>query len=90
MMPTTKMPVSKLARTPPPPYYSVSTTTELSATYDRQQHTNVGVFLFQQAHELDGFLGLEVFFEEEAAIAVSYWQDMESVDRWRNGQFLDL
>jgi heme-degrading monooxygenase HmoA len=43
--------------------------------------------LYQHAREIGGFLGLEVFFEGGASIAVSFWENQESIERWRRHPF---
>jgi heme-degrading monooxygenase HmoA len=75
--------LARVARTPRPPYYAVTTTTELAPGYDAAAHLETGARLYREAHGIGGFLGLEVFFSDGASIAVSYWRDLEAVARWR-------
>lgn len=74
---------TRLARTPRPPYYAVATTTELAAGYDERAHLERGARLYAEARGLGGFLGLETFFENGASIAVSYWESLDAIERWR-------
>lgn len=74
---------ARIARTPPPPYYVVTTTTELLPGYERQMHLDIGIELYSQANAAGGFLGLEVFMENGASIAASYWESAEAIERWR-------
>jgi len=74
---------ARVARTPEPPYYLVTTTAELSETFDRAEHIRLGAELYAQARESGGFLGLEAFYDGNASIAVSYWTDLDAIDRWR-------
>lgn len=76
--------LARVARTPRPPYYAVTTTTELAPGYDKAGHLGLGAQLYRDAHEIEGFLGLEVFFEDGGSIAVSYWASLEAIERWRN------
>jgi len=78
-----KATLARVARTPPPPYYAVTTVTELGPAFDAEAYMKLGVELYPRASEDDGFLGLEAFFDGGASIAVSYWRDLEAVERWR-------
>lgn len=75
--------LARVARTPAPPYYAVTTTTELRPEYDRREYLRLGSALYEQAPNFPGFLGLEVFFQDNASIAVSYWTDLEAIQEWR-------
>lgn len=76
--------LARVARTPEPPYYAVTTVTELAPGFDSEAHRRLGQQLYVHAQELGGFLGLEVFFEADASIAVSYWESLEAIERWRS------
>ena len=39
--------------------------------------------LYRLAQETDGFLGIEIFFEGRASVALSYWSSLEAIDAWR-------
>jgi heme-degrading monooxygenase HmoA len=80
---TSRTTLARVARTPRPPYYAVTTTAELAAGYDPARHLGLGAKLHALASAMDGFLGLEVFFDGAASIAVSYWVDLAAVERWR-------
>lgn len=80
---THKTSLARVCRTPPPPYYAVTTTTELGPGYDGDEHRRLGAELYLHAREAGGFLGLEAFFDGEASIAVSYWESLEAIERWR-------
>ena len=82
-MPAFETPLSAVARTPRPPYYAVTTTTQFSAEFDADAYRRLGAELYREAHAIGGFLGLEAFFTETASIAVSYWTDLEAIARWR-------
>jgi heme-degrading monooxygenase HmoA len=75
--------LARVARTPTPPYYAVTTTTELRPEFDTVEHLRLGAELYRCAQGMQGFLGLEVFFQHGASIAVSYWSDTAAIDRWR-------
>ncbi|MCE9648741.1 MAG: hypothetical protein K8R18_03850 [Parvibaculum sp.] len=74
---------ARVARTPRPPYYAVTTTTELLPEYDQEKHISLGAELYGHAQQIGGFYGLEAFFENGASIAVSYWDSLEAIERWR-------
>lgn len=78
--------LARVARTPRPPYYAVTTTTELGPQFDADAYFKLGAQLYAQAHEIGGFLGLEAFFQDGASIAVSYWESLEAIERWRAHQ----
>lgn len=76
--------LARVARTPTPPYYAVTTVAELGSDYDAEAHVRLGRELYAHASSLGGFLGLEAFFDGGASIAVSYWESLEAIERWRN------
>ncbi|WP_340643651.1 antibiotic biosynthesis monooxygenase [Phenylobacterium sp.] len=76
--------MNRVAATPKPPYFAVTTTTQLSSAFDESAYFNLGARLYGKAHEIPGFLGLEAFFEGGASIAVSYWESLDAIERWRN------
>jgi heme-degrading monooxygenase HmoA len=80
----TRPTMARVARTPRPPYYAVTTTTELGPGYDGDAHRRLGQQLYVRASALGGFLGLEAFFDDNASIAVSYWESLEAIERWRS------
>lgn len=75
--------VARVARTPKPPYYAVTTTTELRPEFDADAYFKLGTELYGRAHEIEGFLGLEAFFDNGASIAVSYWASLDAIETWR-------
>lgn len=74
--------MARVLRTPEPPYYSVATTTEFKDAYDKQKHIQYSIALYKHAKEIEGFLGMEAFFEGNASTAVSYWKDLQSIEIW--------
>lgn len=76
--------LARVVRTPPPPYYAVTTVTELGPGYDGEAHRSLGQQLYAHASTLGGFLGLEAFFDGDASIAISYWESLEAIERWRD------
>ncbi len=81
---SSRKPPSKIVRTPEPPYYVVTTTTELLPGYEQQVHFDLGGKLYAEASELDGFLGLDLFFGDKTSIAASYWKNINAVKTWRD------
>jgi len=72
-----------IARTPEPPYYSVTTTTELRPEFDQDAHMKWGTELYVKARKIDGFLGLEATYFGNLSIAVSYWASLGAIEAWR-------
>ncbi|MDO8289356.1 MAG: antibiotic biosynthesis monooxygenase [Parvibaculum sp.] len=73
----------RVARTPKPPYYSVTTSAELDPSFDDAAHYALGLALYAHAMEIGGFLGLEACNENGGSIAVSYWESLEAIECWR-------
>jgi heme-degrading monooxygenase HmoA len=68
------------ANTPPPPYYAViftSIRTEGDNGYGMMAERMV-----ELAAQQPGFLGVESA-RDELGVTVSYWQDLESIQRWK-------
>jgi len=76
--------LARVARTPPPPYYAVTTVSELAEGFDEAAYVAMGQVLYVHALKVGGFLGLEAFFEAGASVAISYWDSAEAVSRWRD------
>lgn len=69
-----------IADTPHPPYYAVifsSVRTDEDNGYARMSEKMV-----ELASKQDGFLGIESA-REGLGITVSYWRDLESIQKWR-------
>lgn len=72
--------MSIIANTPKPPYYAViftSLRTKSDQGYEKMAHKMV-----ELATKQPGFLGMESA-RDEVGITVSYWSDMESIQRWK-------
>ena len=74
---------TRVAVTPRPPYYAAITTTELMQEYDAEEHRVRGLELLKLARQMPDFLGLEVFFDGNASVALSYWKTLDAIDEWR-------
>ncbi len=74
------------AKTPQPPYYSVTTTATFNETHDANLHATMGLELYGEAINIDGFLGWEVGIEADFGIAISYWKSLEAIEIWRHHQ----
>ena len=77
------MSLNRIAATPRPPYYAAITTTQLASEFDPQAYRELGIRLIEIAKTVDGFLGLEVFFDGAASVALSYWKSLEAIEAWR-------
>ena len=71
-------------KSPPPPYYSVTTTATLNGAHDPKKHGNLGLALYSEAENIDGFLGWEVTMESDFSIAITYWNSLEAIETWRH------
>jgi heme-degrading monooxygenase HmoA len=73
--------MSKIADTPKPPYYAVIFT---SKKIDEDEgYGEMSKKMAELVSKQDGFLGFESA-REEVGITVSYWKDMESINKWKN------
>lgn len=70
-----------IADTPKPPYYAVIFTS--LRTEGDNDYSTMANRMLELAKIQDGFLGVESS-REELGITVSYWQDMESIKKWKN------
>lgn len=74
----------RIAATPSPPYYAAITTTQVAeGQFDPEAHRALGAVLFDLAKRIDGFLGLEVFFDGGYSVALSYWTTLDAIEVWR-------
>ena len=68
---------------PQPPYYAVifsSIRTEIDNGYEEWNNK-----MFELVQKQDGYLGHESFRNEERkGVTISYWKDLESLNKWRN------
>lgn len=72
--------MSLIARTPEPPYYAVIFSSLQSDVGDGYAET--AARMMELAARQPGFLGVESV-REELGITVSYWSDLESIQRWK-------
>ncbi len=73
--------MSKIANTPKSPYYAVIFT---SKKIDEDRGYNeMSKRMVELVSKQDGFLGFESA-REEVGITVSYWRDIESIEKWKN------
>ena len=70
-----------IATTHKPPYYAVIFTS--LRTEGDQGYAAVSDQMMQLAEKQDGFLGVE-HARETLGITVSYWQDLESIKKWKH------
>jgi len=69
-----------IAKTPEPPYYAVIFTSVRSE--GDNGYAEITDKMMELAKEQPGFLGVESA-REQLGITVSYWQDLESIQKWR-------
>lgn len=73
--------MSRIAKTPEPPYYAVIAPAVLGP--DVEGYTQMAARLMALAPSQPGFLGIEVCMEPGFSMAVSYWESLEAIDAWR-------
>ena len=79
--------MSRIARTPEPPYYAVIAPSALSE--DTKGYPELGLRLIELARSVDGFLGIELCLDRSFSLSVSYWRSLEAIETWRrNAQHL--
>jgi len=70
-----------IAKTPKPPYYAVIFTSV--RTNEEDNYDQMADELNELAKEQHGFLGMESA-RNEVGITVSYWDNLESIKKWKN------
>jgi len=73
--------MEEIADTPEAPYYAVIFTSLKSE--DSAGYADTAERMLELAREQPGFLGVESA-REELGITVSYWADLESIERWKD------
>ena len=72
-----------LARTPPPPYFTVIFTS-VRTEVDDAGYAAMADRMVELAAEQPGFLGVEsVRGEDGVGITVSYWESLDAIRHWR-------
>ena len=69
-----------IASTPEAPYYAVIFSSQ--KTEALEGYSDMAAVLEALALEQPGYLGIEAA-QEDLGITVSYWSDLESIQRWR-------
>ena len=72
--------MSKIANTPPPPYYAVIFSNE--QTDDLEGYGETAARMEELAAQQPGYLGFESA-RDGLGIAVSYWADLKSIKQWK-------
>ena len=72
--------MSNIAGTPEPPYYAVIFTSHRTA--EDNGYREMAEKMVALASQQPGFLGFESA-REDVGISVSYWTDLESIQRWK-------
>ena len=80
MRPDTETYERLFAKTPEPPYYAVIFTNLL--TEDNRGYGEMAQRMMELAQKQQGFLGVESV-RDGLGITVSYWRDLESIERWK-------
>lgn len=70
-----------IAKTPKPPYYSVIFSSITSK--ELEGYTETAQKMITLAQSQHGFLGVESA-RNEIGITVSYWKDLESIQKWKS------
>lgn len=69
-----------IANTPNPPYYAVIFSSIRTANIDG--YSKMADLMQELASKQEGFLGVESA-RNELGITVSYWQDLDSIKKWK-------
>ena len=73
---------NRFTKTPPPPYYAVIFTNQLSE--NNAGYAQMGEKMFELALEQPGCFGAETTRDEHGiGITVSYWKDEQSLKAWK-------
>ncbi len=70
-----------IANTPKPPYFAVIFSSILSERDNG--YSEMAEKMIELAKQQEGFLGVESA-RDKLGITVSYWRDMESIEKWRH------
>ncbi|MCM3598748.1 antibiotic biosynthesis monooxygenase [Metabacillus idriensis] len=73
--------MSGIARTPEPPYYAVIFASE--RTDEDNGYGRMADKMVELASHQSGFLGVESARDEELGITVSYWNSLDSIQKWK-------
>jgi heme-degrading monooxygenase HmoA len=77
--------MSKMAKTPKPPYYAVVFTSE--RTPGDNGYNEMSDEMERLASEQKGFLGIESAREQDGVgITVSYWDSLEAIKNWKENE----
>lgn len=69
-----------ISKTPQPPYYAVIFTSVLQK--EHSGYHEAAIKMVEMAENIEGFLGIESA-REDIGISVSYWQNLEAIQRWK-------
>ena len=73
--------MSKISKTPKPPYYAVIFTTVKSE--NQAGYAKMNARMFELAQQQKGYLGIESA-KGEIGISVTYWETLEDIARWKS------
>lgn len=74
-----------ITKTPSPPYYAVIFTSIRSEV--DEGYSEMNDLTEEKAARYEGYLGNEYFRNSDGfGIHISYWTDLESIDRWRHDE----
>jgi heme-degrading monooxygenase HmoA len=73
--------MSRIVKTPSPPYYAVIAPAVLSD--DVRGYREMAMAMMQAAEAVEGFLGIEFCVDGHFSLAVSYWRSLEAIETWR-------
>lgn len=74
--------MERIAKTPQPPYYAVIFTSQ--RTNGDHGYGKMANEMVKLASQQEGFLGIESARDSEVGITVSYWDSLESINKWKN------
>jgi heme-degrading monooxygenase HmoA len=74
--------MSRIAKTPKPPYYAVIFVSQ--RTEGDQGYGKMAEKMVELASQQEGFLGVESARDEGLGITVSYWESLEDIKNWKD------
>lgn len=69
-------------KSPEPPFYAVTFSSILKKTDLKEYYDSLDE-IFKLAQKVEGFIGEESIRDGEKGITISYWKDLESINKWR-------
>jgi heme-degrading monooxygenase HmoA len=73
--------MSRIVKTPQPPYYAVIFTSQ--RTSNERGYAQMAAKMVELAAQQEGYIGIEMAEDQNLGVMVSYWETLEAIDAWR-------